>query len=245
MMIDRLIDMSAEIIDSIWLNKQKPTKNPILPTKVFIREILQRSRATYSMLQLALFYIFRIKKLVSSSTHCLVSCSRRMFLAALILASKYLHDRNYRTQTWAKIASLSVAEITASELVFLKLIDYRLYVSKPLYDKWVSLLYQHIQKQDSIQQHKDNNFASTTQVKSAVPFICPLTKAGDDDHSNNGDDDSCSEISLPNGVCSSSSSSAAASPLNTPPLLPNNTIKKRQLEEQEDWPASKHICLEK
>ncbi|KAI8087853.1 cyclin-domain-containing protein, partial [Gilbertella persicaria] len=143
-MIDRLIDVSAEIIDSIWSKKQKPTSKIIMPTNEFIREIIQRSRATYSMLRLALFYIFRIRNLIPQSTHCIVCCGRRMFLAALMLASKYLHDRNYRNRTWAKIANLDVAEISASEFVFLKLIDYRLYVSKLLYDRWVFLLHEHV-----------------------------------------------------------------------------------------------------
>lgn len=163
-MIDKLIDCSADIIDSIWSNNRS-TK--IMSTARFIREILKRSRATYSMLQLALFYIFRIKKLIFErlqqplSNNQLVCCGRRMFLAALMVASKYLNDKNYRNKTWAKIASLHVAEINATEMVFLKLIDYQLYVSKPLYDKWVSLLHDHIQKKSFIaiaRQKQDINY---------------------------------------------------------------------------------------
>lgn len=152
-MIDKLIDCAADIIDSIWTNNRS-TK--IMSTARFIREILKRSRATYSMLQLALFYIFRIKKLIFErlqqplTNNELVCCGRRMFLAALMVASKYLNDKNYRNKTWAKIASLNVAEINATETIFLKLIDYQLYVSKPLYDKWVSLLHDHIQKKSFI-----------------------------------------------------------------------------------------------
>lgn len=152
-MIDKLIDCAADIIDSIWSNNRS-TK--IMSTARFIREILKRSRATYSMLQLALFYIFRIKKLIFErlqqplANNELVCCGRRMFLAALMVASKYLNDKNYRNKTWAKIASLDVAEINATEVVFLRLIDYQLYVSKPLYDKWVSLLHDHIQKKSFI-----------------------------------------------------------------------------------------------
>ncbi|KAI8983499.1 cyclin-domain-containing protein, partial [Pilobolus umbonatus] len=151
-MIDKLIDASADIIDSIWSNNTK-RKTKVMSTSRFIREILKRSRATYSMLQLALFYIFRIKNTIQEQIQYqqsqlnhnqLVCCGRRMFLAALMVASKYLNDKNYRNRTWAKIASLTVAEINATELVFLKLIDYQLYVSKSLYDKWVTLLHGHI-----------------------------------------------------------------------------------------------------
>ncbi|KAI7891596.1 cyclin-domain-containing protein [Mucor mucedo] len=137
-MIDRLIHAAADILNSI---KSTNRSTRAISTTDFIREILKRSRATYSMLQLALFYIFRIKK-----TNQAVPCSRRMFLAALIIASKYLNDKNYKNKAWAKITSLTVHEINSTEIVFLKLIDYQLYVSKPLYDKWVSLLINHIQK---------------------------------------------------------------------------------------------------
>ncbi|KAI8888512.1 hypothetical protein K501DRAFT_145887, partial [Backusella circina FSU 941] len=145
-MIDKLIGTSADIIDSIW---KQPINQSIMTTSQFIREILKRSRATYSMLQLALFYIFRIKKIVQQhlvNKKNVIGCGRRMFLAALMCASKYLNDKNYRNKTWAKIASLSVQEINKTEAVFLQLVDYQLYVGKALYDKWVSLLHEHIQK---------------------------------------------------------------------------------------------------
>ncbi|GAA5813224.1 hypothetical protein MFLAVUS_006698 [Mucor flavus] len=140
-MIDKLIEAAADIIDSI--HSKHNTK--AMSTSSFIREILKRSRATYSMLQLALFYMYRIKK-----SNPFVNCSRRIFLAALMVASKYLNDKNYKNKAWAKITCLSVTEINTTEMVFLKLIEYQLYVSKPLYDKWVSLLQDHIKKKQTV-----------------------------------------------------------------------------------------------
>lgn len=210
-MIDKLIDCSADIIDSIWSNNRS-TK--IMSTARFIREILKRSRATYSMLQLALFYIFRIKKLIFErlqqplSNNELVCCGRRMFLAALMVASKYLNDKNYRNKTWAKIASLHVAEINATEIVFLKLIDYQLYVSKPLYDKWVSLLHDHIQKKSFIaiaRQKQDINYYYSTVRHHHHQYTSPSS--------------SCT--SSPNtSVTSTSPPPPLAAPVNdTPPLV--------------------------
>ncbi|KAI9010368.1 hypothetical protein CLU79DRAFT_773436 [Phycomyces nitens] len=156
-MVDRLIDTAAEIIDSIWQPKflidQKKVK--VIPTKGFIREMLSRSKATYSTLQICLFYLFRVKKVVheklkrrftppvkrADRSEDLMCCGRRMFLAALMLASKYLHDKNYKNHAWTKISGLSVSEINAAEMAFLKLIDYKLYVSKPTFDKWYTLLH--------------------------------------------------------------------------------------------------------
>ncbi|KAL9546723.1 hypothetical protein MBANPS3_006530 [Mucor bainieri] len=166
-MIDKLIDCAADIIDSIWTNNRSAK---IMSTARFIREILKRSRATYSMLQLALFYIFRIKKLIFErlqrplANNELVCCGRRMFLAALMVASKYLNDKNYRNKTWAKIASLNVAEINATEMVFLKLIDYQLYKSfiaiakqKQDMNYYYSALNLSRQQQQQQQQHQPHH----------------------------------------------------------------------------------------
>ncbi|KAH8916975.1 hypothetical protein BT69DRAFT_1188185, partial [Atractiella rhizophila] len=55
-------------------------------------------------------------------------CGRRMFLAALITASKFLQDRNYSNLAWSKISSLDVREININERAFLALLDYRLHI---------------------------------------------------------------------------------------------------------------------
>lgn len=62
-----------------------------------------------------------------------VLCGRRMFLAALICASKFLQDRTYSNRAWAKISSLPVQEINANEKAFLELLDYNLFVNADLF----------------------------------------------------------------------------------------------------------------
>ena len=62
-----------------------------------------------------------------------VLCGRRMFLAALICASKFLQDRTYSNRAWAKISSLPEEEINANEKVFLELLDYNLFVNADLF----------------------------------------------------------------------------------------------------------------
>lgn len=65
-----------------------------------------------------------------------------MFLAALITATKYLHDKNYKNSAWAKITGLSIDEVNASELAFLNLIDYTLFVSDHTYESWRKVLHE-------------------------------------------------------------------------------------------------------
>ncbi|KAI7856765.1 hypothetical protein BDC45DRAFT_502253 [Circinella umbellata] len=249
------IYISAEIIDSIWHPKflqdnQRQAK--IMSTRNFIQEILKRSKTTYSTLQIALFYLFRVKKIVheklvrrhtivlpptppssqeddfddqqqqhhninkNDNEDCdgparkkqkrqvserlddIMCCGRRMFLASLMVSSKYLHDKNYRNRAWAKISGLDIKEINAAELAFLRLIDYKLYVSKPTFDKWYTLLHGYVQKQQKQKQQqnisnltsrpnnsfpttttsitKDNNISTTTIITTDTSSCCPSIK---------------------------------------------------------------------
>lgn len=168
LMIEKFVETFANVIDSIWhpkfFTEQQAVK--VMPTRGFINEILKRSKATYSTLQISLFYIFRVKKAVhyrlyqrSKNTNMptmstldeLMCCGRRMFLASLMLASKYLHDKNYQNKAWSQITGLDIKEINAAEMAFLTLIDYRLYVSKPTFDKWYTQLHGHIQRSCKVQ----------------------------------------------------------------------------------------------
>ncbi|KAG2196914.1 hypothetical protein INT47_005138, partial [Mucor saturninus] len=156
-MIEKLVETFANVIDSIWNPKLNDPKVKVMPTRLFCNQILKRSKATYSTLQISLFYIFRVKKIVhdklrlkgnmqTSQQDDLMCCGRRMFLASLMVASKYLHDKNYHNKAWAKITGLDIKEINAAEMAFLTLIDYRLFVSKPTFDRWYTQIHSHIQK---------------------------------------------------------------------------------------------------
>ncbi|CAO3572077.1 unnamed protein product [Mortierella alpina] len=249
-----LVDTAAVVIESIWPqlpgSHECPQKQKGLPLRTFIQETLKRSRSSYSTLQTALFYLYKIRNKVpgayikrrhsqlqhthhmlsasqpaaglmtppasplhlqniadfsslqgadyfslrsaqdpnpasssgyspcsssssptassptsssspvsaptasassSSSTSSsssnqsnrIIYCGRRTFLAALMVASKYLQDRNYSNKAWAKISGLSIKEINANELIFLKLIDYSLFVSHDTFIRWTALLVAH------------------------------------------------------------------------------------------------------
>ncbi|KAF8970503.1 hypothetical protein BGZ46_010494 [Entomortierella lignicola] len=230
-MVENLVDTAALIIESIWPSPsgaQYSTKAPVIPLHIFVKETLRRSRTTLSTLQLALYYIYKVRNQVlaaqekirqdqiqhlqqralqqgqplspndsvdalseeefkqrdyfnsiSMNAHshfakntppltppgtsntpaslsplslsCTpsspilaksepVGCGRRMFLAALILASKFQQDRTYSNKAWSKISGLPVSEINLNEITFLTLIDYRLFVSQAVFQKWVTIL---------------------------------------------------------------------------------------------------------
>lgn len=67
-------------------------------------------------------------------------CGRRMFLAALILASKYLQDRNYSARAWSKISGLNTQEININEMAFLDAVNWKLHISETNFQKWTDLV---------------------------------------------------------------------------------------------------------
>ena len=158
---------AARLITAIWpLSASPPMMSScfngagVLPLEVFIHETLRRSKTSYSTLQVALFYIILLKDKLSDrdftkeqpksedgqqqssgpSTCRAMQCGRRMFLAALMLASKYLQDRNYSTRAWSKISGLRIPEINENETEYLRCIDYRLHMKRDAFENWSKIV---------------------------------------------------------------------------------------------------------
>ncbi|ORY05130.1 hypothetical protein K493DRAFT_296661 [Basidiobolus meristosporus CBS 931.73] len=143
--VDGLLDAASIIVDSIWPDGQHKFDAEVLPLRDFIKETIRRSKSTFSVLQVALLYLIRIKgALAKHISHGTIpdftKCGRRMFIASLILATKYLQDKNYMNRAWAKIMGVKVAEINHIEKIFLQLIDYQLYVPLATFSQWCNLL---------------------------------------------------------------------------------------------------------
>lgn len=120
-----------------------------LPLEGFIRELLRRSKTSHSTLQVALFYLLLLKG-KQAGLHFMndqpgqpgvsacrtMPCGRRMFLSALMLASKYLQDRNHSARAWSKICGLRIHEINENETAYLKCIDHNLHIKKDVFENW-------------------------------------------------------------------------------------------------------------
>ncbi|KAI8970392.1 cyclin-domain-containing protein, partial [Mycotypha africana] len=159
--VNALVDVTVQVIASIWPNSVAVQTNGDNSTRIadlntFLHHLLKHSRTTHSTLQLAIFYLFRIRSRILSLFHppqnnnnnsstdvqqdVYMTCGRRMFLAALISAHKFLQDKTYKNSAWSKVSGLNVKEINHAEKVFLQLLDYRLMVKKEVYDQWMTML---------------------------------------------------------------------------------------------------------
>lgn len=159
-------------------SKSVNKNNVVVPLRTFIQEVLKRSRTTYSTLQTALFYLFRSRPEINNYLtrmqqqqqnnnnnweYAYINCGRRMFLASLVVASKFVQDKTYRNSAWAKIAGLPVSEVNAAERIFLNMIDYRLYISQPKFEQWHHLLHMYVEA-------KTLNQPTNLQDLSNLPF---------------------------------------------------------------------------
>lgn len=151
-------DTASQIVENIWPLSAAASRSDaatgskgVLPLRTFIQETLRRSRTSYSTLQVALYYLIKIKPHVPAhdltkeqrrdqSMMRAMQCGRRMFLAALILASKYLQDRNYSARAWSKISGLNTLEINQNELMFLQAVGWRLHISEATFQRWTDLV---------------------------------------------------------------------------------------------------------
>ena len=149
-------DSSTQIVEAIWplssvVCRSEVSSKAVLPLRTFIQETLRRSRTSYSTLQVALYYLILIKPHVPKHNFTTeqpedrysdraLQCGRRMFLAALILASKYLQDRNYSARAWSKISGLNTQEINQNEIAFLLSVNWKLHIADDVFQRWTEIV---------------------------------------------------------------------------------------------------------
>ncbi|KAF2649943.1 hypothetical protein K491DRAFT_609792 [Lophiostoma macrostomum CBS 122681] len=158
--VDCLVDSATQMVEVIWplsvpsSRCESASGRGVLPLRTFIQETLRRSRTSYSTLQVALYYLILIKAHVpkhdftmeqaeDAASYRALQCGRRMFLAALILASKYLQDRNYSARAWSKISGLKVCEINTNEMAFLAAVNWKLHITGPIWERWQEVVLRH------------------------------------------------------------------------------------------------------
>ena len=155
-LVQLLITLTCRLLTAYWPTAAAPPMMStcfngagVLPLHTFIYETLRRSKTSYSTLQIALFYLIMLRPKLSGldftkeqpgakeASGCrAMQCGRRMFLSALMLASKYIQDRNYSTRAWSKISGLRIPEINENERQYLKLIGYSLHIKQETFENW-------------------------------------------------------------------------------------------------------------
>jgi G1/S-specific cyclin PLC1 len=102
------------------------------PINVFIDSVVRRSGASVPTLLTSLVYLWRLQQRLPTDGKCLPSTPHRIFLAALIVATKSLHDASPWNRHWCQYTVVSsygyfgftVPEVNLMEREFLYLLDW-------------------------------------------------------------------------------------------------------------------------
>lgn len=184
--IENLVDTTALIIDVIWKKFSLKLNTQVISLRLFIQEVLRRSRTSWATLETALFYLLRIKLQIATlqpesmtieSTTTInekgdpATCGRRMFLASLIIASKYLQDCNYSNSAWSKISGLPIKDINAIERRFLNLINYNLFIKDNIFKNWSYYLRSHICPISENEVMQEDAFSIDENQRAITQFV--------------------------------------------------------------------------
>lgn len=123
------------------LSNWKDCKIKPMEFSKFLKEILTRSRCSINILQIAIFYLFKLEgKIKKGSIH--LQCPKKVFLICLILSFKFNLDSNYKLLSWSKMSGLSINELNLYETKILIDLNYNLNeINKPgIFNAWCNFL---------------------------------------------------------------------------------------------------------
>ena len=99
----------------------------------FIRTFAARTNLSHLTVVVSLIYMDRLKRILPHNAHGETGTQHRLFVAASLSASKFLHDissLSARMVAYACRGLFTLSEISRMEFEFLRLINYQLHVTK-------------------------------------------------------------------------------------------------------------------
>lgn len=111
-----------------------PTPPSAIPLRFYIESVVEKSRIDTGTLLTSLSYARRLKSKLASTSKGMECTHHRIFLATLIIASKYIHDTALKNKYWVSYAQMfSATEINLMEKQLLQLLVCHLIVPSTQY----------------------------------------------------------------------------------------------------------------
>ncbi|KAK9707719.1 hypothetical protein K7432_010025 [Basidiobolus ranarum] len=129
---DPLINFTTEFLCGILNCKQRPLRQTQMPELLlFVTRVAERSRISVFTGIIALIYLYRLKARLPARAQGEYGTSHRLFLASILVASKYLYGSEGLSNKAMATASgvFNPTEVSRMEEEFLKLLDYRVWVN--------------------------------------------------------------------------------------------------------------------
>ncbi|KAJ2594263.1 hypothetical protein H4R99_005875, partial [Coemansia sp. RSA 1722] len=99
----------ARTFSKLWM--PRGSRESLQPFQVFCYELLRSTQIAVPIVMLTLLYVNKFKQRFPG-LHGGSGSEYRMFVVALMLASKYLEDNTFTTQTWSEVSHLPAKELT-------------------------------------------------------------------------------------------------------------------------------------
>lgn len=117
----------------------------------FVQSVFKQGRMTYSIVIVGLLYLARFRHALCSSLHrpnFTLEMERRspdfvpkIFMAALLLSTKFLCDRHDTNATWALTHNMSLEQVNRLETLFLIVVNYKLAINERSFNAWMAQLF--------------------------------------------------------------------------------------------------------
>ncbi|KAJ1665170.1 PHO85 cyclin-1 [Coemansia sp. RSA 1646] len=133
---------SAERLPSPPATPGAGTLSNIPPLDTFITNLVLRSRVQAGTLICTLVYLQRLRHRLPKEARGMECTCHRIFLAALIVAGKYLNDASPKNKYWARYSTMfTVAEVNLMEKQLLFLLDFDLRIDNEDLNEAASAFY--------------------------------------------------------------------------------------------------------
>ncbi|KAL0578204.1 hypothetical protein V5O48_003779 [Marasmius crinis-equi] len=124
--VDRIIECVLDAVDYA-LNRSQPRRESFRHTRftAFVKNVIKRTKAAMAVLLVTLVYVERAKPHLEISDE--EWASERIFLGALIVASKYVNDYSFRNTHWGISTGIfGKRDVERIEREFLAVLDWEL-----------------------------------------------------------------------------------------------------------------------
>ncbi|ODQ65898.1 hypothetical protein NADFUDRAFT_41887 [Nadsonia fulvescens var. elongata DSM 6958] len=155
-MVGSLVNSTVDIMKSIWSRKDlSDSVSYQLSLTTFIKEILKRSRTSFSTLQVTLFYLIKFRTLIKDYLIRIKSGSeklspdflflldeRKTFLVCLLISTKYLNDKSFSVNVWSKVSGLDKSDLIKWDFAFINsIMKWNLFIDVEDFNSWCTFLW--------------------------------------------------------------------------------------------------------
>ncbi|XP_026664050.1 cyclin-U2-2-like [Phoenix dactylifera] len=125
----------------------------------FLERFFRYARVAPPVYVVAYVYMDRLCHLNPGLKVCLMNV-HRLLITSIMVASKFVEDRNYRNSYFAKVGGISTLELNSLELNFLFLMKFKLHVSVSVFESYCS----HLEREVS--------FGGGYHIERSLKFMC-------------------------------------------------------------------------